>query len=174
MLSVIHDESHGLASYEQADGLRSLTISYLLCAVAAMGFAGLHRFYLGKTVTGVIWFLTWGLGGAGTLYDLITMRSQVDDVNRRRLMPVVPKQLPLGMPGRALPEAKEDSLELRILKLAREHGGRLTTVLAAAELGAPLEDVQAKLDELAVADHATLETTDDGVIVYTFPALMLE
>jgi len=44
----------------------------LLCAVGTSGFpAGLHRFYVGKIFTGVIWFLTGGLFLIGQIIDII-------------------------------------------------------------------------------------------------------
>ncbi len=45
-------------------------LSLLLCAAGAIGIAGLHRFYVGKIATGILWFCTWGLLGVGQLVDL--------------------------------------------------------------------------------------------------------
>jgi TM2 domain-containing membrane protein YozV len=48
------------------------TIGYILWL---FGFTGSHRFYYGKTVSGVIWFLTLGLLGIGWLIDLFLIPS---------------------------------------------------------------------------------------------------
>lgn len=45
-------------------------LSVFLCCLGFIGFAGIHRFYLGKVKTGLLWFFTFGLFGIGTIYDL--------------------------------------------------------------------------------------------------------
>ena len=54
----------GVSSYKRMWAL-------LLSAGGLFGFCGLHRFYVGKIGTGIIWFLTWGLLGVGQLIDVI-------------------------------------------------------------------------------------------------------
>lgn len=47
-----------------------------------LGVFGVHRFYLGKPLTGILYLLTFGLVGIGWLYDLFTLNTQVDECNR--------------------------------------------------------------------------------------------
>ena len=47
-----------------------------------LGLFGIHRFYLGKLGTGLIWLFTGGLFTIGWLYDFCTLNRQVDECNR--------------------------------------------------------------------------------------------
>lgn len=61
-------------------GEKEYTVSWIL--LTFLGFLGIHRFYLGKWITGLIWLLTGGLFLVGWLYDLWTLNRQIDEVNR--------------------------------------------------------------------------------------------
>jgi TM2 domain-containing membrane protein YozV len=49
------------------------------------GYLGLHRFYLGKWLTGILYLCTLGLAGIGIVYDFWTLNEQIDRENRTRL-----------------------------------------------------------------------------------------
>ncbi len=48
-----------------------------------LGFVGLHRFYLGRPVTGAIWFFTGGLLLIGWIVDLFLIPSMAEDASSR-------------------------------------------------------------------------------------------
>lgn len=49
---------------------QSRTIAILLCALGIIGFAGMHRIYVGKWISGLLYFFTFGGLLLGTFYDL--------------------------------------------------------------------------------------------------------
>jgi len=55
--------------------------AYLFWIAGLIGIAGLHRIYLGKVKTGILWFLTLGLFGIGTIIDAFTLGSKVEEYN---------------------------------------------------------------------------------------------
>jgi len=68
------------ADTKYTSGDKDYTLSWIL--LTFLGIFGIHRFYLGKWVTGLIWLLTGGLCLIGLLYDLWTLNTQIDEVNR--------------------------------------------------------------------------------------------
>jgi TM2 domain-containing membrane protein YozV len=49
-----------------------------------LGLLGIHRMYMGKWVTGIIYFFTVGLFGIGYLYDFLTLNDQITVINASR------------------------------------------------------------------------------------------
>ncbi|RZA05839.1 MAG: TM2 domain-containing protein, partial [Proteobacteria bacterium] len=47
-----------------------------------LGVLGIHRFYMGKWLTGLIYLLTGGLFLVGVLYDFWTLNEQISERNR--------------------------------------------------------------------------------------------
>lgn len=60
-------------------GDTSYNISWLL--LTFLGVFGIHRMYMGKWITGVIYLFTLGLLGIGVLYDFWTLNDQVSVKN---------------------------------------------------------------------------------------------
>jgi len=46
-----------------------------------LGLFGVHRFYLGKWLTGLLYLCTAGLLGLGYLYDFWTLNSQISEIH---------------------------------------------------------------------------------------------
>jgi TM2 domain-containing membrane protein YozV len=64
---------------------RDIVTAYILLAPALIGLSGLHRFYVGRWGTGLLWLVTGGLCGVGSIIDLVMMPRMVDDHNRGAL-----------------------------------------------------------------------------------------
>ena len=47
-----------------------------------LGLLGVHRMYMGKWMTGILYLLTGGLLGLGLLYDFWTLNDQITIINR--------------------------------------------------------------------------------------------
>ena len=56
-------------------------IAWLL--LVFLGMFGIHRFYLGKIWTGILYLLTFGLCGLGYIYDMWTLNDQITLINGR-------------------------------------------------------------------------------------------
>jgi len=68
------------ADIRYTSGEKNYNISWVL--LTFLGVFGIHRFYLGKWVTGLVYLLTGGLFLIGLLYDLWTLNTQIDEVNK--------------------------------------------------------------------------------------------
>ena len=46
-----------------------------------LGWLGIHRMYMGKWITGIIYMFSAGLFGLGILWDFLTLNEQLSEVN---------------------------------------------------------------------------------------------
>ena len=67
------------ADWRYKSGPMDYTVAWLL--LTFLGILGIHRFYLGKWITGLLWLVTGGLFGFGWLWDLWTLNEQVSAAN---------------------------------------------------------------------------------------------
>jgi TM2 domain-containing membrane protein YozV len=68
------------AERRYVEGAHDYTVAWVL--LTFLGVFGVHRFYLAKWVTGVLYLCTAGLFGIGYLYDYWTLNEQVSERNR--------------------------------------------------------------------------------------------
>ncbi len=60
-------------------GRIDFTVSWLL--LIFLGIFGVHRFYMGKLLTGLLYLVTGGLFGIGYAYDVVTLNTQIQELN---------------------------------------------------------------------------------------------
>ena len=62
-----------------AEGPLNYTLGWVL--LTFLGVFGIHRFYQGKILTGIVYLLTVGVFGLGVLYDFLTLNEQISAKN---------------------------------------------------------------------------------------------
>ncbi|MFA6505480.1 MAG: TM2 domain-containing protein [Treponemataceae bacterium] len=151
-------------------------VAYLLWLVSGFGALGFHRFYLNKPATGVLWIFTGGLAMVGSIYDFLTMSSQVRDANIRA---EVRRALEMGARSPIAPVfryggdelsdyRRKESLERTILRVARKNSGIATPSEVALEADAPIEEAKSALEKLAAKGFAEMKIRKSGAIVFVF------
>lgn len=69
------------ADFRYRPGPLNYSLAWVLLVI--LGLFGIHRFYMGKWLTGILWLCTGGLIGLGYLYDLWTLNEQVSKLNQK-------------------------------------------------------------------------------------------
>jgi TM2 domain-containing membrane protein YozV len=62
------------------NGIIDYNLAWVL--LTFLGLFGIHRIYMGKVFTGLLYMLTGGLFGLGYLYDYWTLNEQIAEQNR--------------------------------------------------------------------------------------------
>lgn len=161
----------------------STGLSYGLWCAGLAGACGIHRFYLGKVGTGVIWLLTFGLLGVGQVLDLVRMKSLVRDANIREGRVPHPFQLARGRAavGQAAIGAGEPggklaaplNLRQQLLKAAMSNGGEITVSQGVMATGRSFEEIESVLNKMTDKGYVDVDNAPGtGVIVYRFPELV--
>ena len=142
--------------------MRSTGTAYLLWSLWVLGLAGLHRFYLGKPISGLIWLLTWGLFGIGQIVDLFLIPEMVEQKNfksRARLSAAQFSQLPLT----TIPPQSDTQLILKLLS-ERPEATLADCVLAT---GQDTSKVKAVLEQMQRDELIEVGNRErDGAVVY--------
>lgn len=161
----------------------STGLSYGLWCAGLVGAFGIHRFYLGKVGTGVLWLLTAGLLGVGQIIDLFRMKSLVRDANIREGRVPHPRQVARGQaavgqaaigagePGRKL--AAPLNLRQQLLKAAMSNGGEITVSQGVMATGRSFEEIESVLNKMTDKGYVDVDNAPGtGVVVYRFPELV--
>ena len=145
----------------------SLGLAYLLWAVGGFGTLGVHRFYLRKHGTGLLWLLTGGVFGIGAIVDLFRMPTMVRDAEIEQDDRELLREA-------AAPIA--ESLEQAILRVAKVDGGLVSPAQVATSGPWTLDDSRAFLDEMVRKGHAEQRATTSGSppLVYVIPEFLTD
>jgi TM2 domain-containing membrane protein YozV len=73
------------ADRKYQEGPLDYNIMWLL--LTFLGIFGVHRFVMGKWISGLLYLVSGGIFMLGVLYDFFTLNEQIDDINRRRYLP---------------------------------------------------------------------------------------
>jgi TM2 domain-containing membrane protein YozV len=67
------------ADHEFKTGPIDYNVTWLLLVL--LGWLGVHRMYMGKWLTAILYLCTLGVLGLGIIYDFWTLNRQIDDIN---------------------------------------------------------------------------------------------
>ncbi len=166
--------------------------AFLLWLGCVFGLAGIHRFYLGKPGTGILYLLTWGLFGIGSVVDLVRMHSLVENANvrqevlesraeRRRLKHRRKQKLlveskasstPAGSSKKPAIETK-DEMRLALTQAAAKNNGMISVTQGVLATSKSFAEVEEALDAMAKSGYVGVDNhPDSGVVIYTFRELV--
>ena len=63
---------------------KDTAVAYLMWAAGFVGVSGLHRIYMGRWVSGLLWMFTGGLCMVGNIIDGVMMQRMLEDSEHGR------------------------------------------------------------------------------------------
>ncbi|MEN9223966.1 MAG: TM2 domain-containing protein [Thermostichus sp. HHBFW_bins_43] len=158
---------------------KSIGAAYALWGLGLFGACGIHRLYVGKTGTGILWLLTFGLLGIGQLIDLFLIPGMVEDYNFKQAVlrgqgsQSPQPMLPSSTQTTSQRPLKGQTLMREILRLAQQRQGILTLSEIAIDLPADFDEIEKALRELTRRGLATPENNlITGAVEYQFVHLL--
>jgi TM2 domain-containing membrane protein YozV len=156
--------------------------AYLLWLGCLFQVHGLHRFYLGKWQTGVLWLCTFGLFGVGQLVDLWLIPTMVADRNAKltggnlnALEPNLTLTQASLVSGQASVQWSTPTQQqtIALLQAAATHGGRLSVTQGVMATGLGFSEVEAILQAMLKTGYVEIDNNPEtGVVVYEFKELV--
>lgn len=154
----------------------NITLSYLLWGLGFLGLCGLHRFYLGKPISGLIWFFTFGLFFIGQLVDLFLITDMIKDRNKSLTgtdnisneTTSINQKTSIFSKFFSSKESKKPSLH-KLLKAASENENVLSVGQAIMATGLSPDEVQDLLSEALRQGIADIDNEPEtGAVRYYF------
>ncbi|ACY17426.1 TM2 domain-containing protein [Haliangium ochraceum] len=162
-------------------------LAFVLWLSCLFGLCGVHRFYLGRPVSGILYLLTFGFFGIGQLVDLFLLPSMVDEENTKRaaLKALAEKralhagprygQLPAMLPPAPQEAAPTpEKVRIKLVQAAAKYGGKLSVTQGVMATGKSFEEVENILDTMVRSGYVDVTNDENtGVVVYDFGQLQL-
>jgi hypothetical protein len=158
------------ATLDDQEPYRSST-AFILWCVCLLGACGIHRFYLKRPLSGLLYLLTFGLLGIGQIIDLFRIKDMVllANVKDQRLLgrrPIAAKRLPPAS------LTTKDEVRQRLVQAAARNGGQLSVTHGVMATGKSHKEVEELLDEMARSGYVGIDNDEKtGAVVYTFGEL---
>lgn len=105
--------------------MKSKGIAYLLWLISGFWWLGFQHFYLEEIGKGIIWIFTGGVFGIGSLIDLFTLGSAVDNYNTKsELKEIRTATLANAVAGNEVKPKREVNNKPFPLSLNKERGNK--------------------------------------------------
>jgi TM2 domain-containing membrane protein YozV len=148
-------------------------MGFALWALCIAGLFGIHRIYLGKYGTGILYLLTFGLFGIGQFVDLFRMKTLVREANIDQGFLPHPRMARYLAESQTIPAVEPGKpLRQRLLESAIGHGGAISVTQGVADTGATFEEVETELRNLVGTGYVDVDNAPGtGVVIYRFTEL---
>ena len=144
------------------------TVAYLCWACGFVGLCGMHRFYVGKVGSGLLYLFTGGLLGFGQFIDLFFIPGMTRERNLY-LWHQATVESRLNSPKVTLVEKKESDPMLILLKTAAAHNNVLSIGQAMIATELPIDQVEKLLGKAMKQGLVHIDNDDHtGSIRYHF------
>jgi len=163
-------------------------MAFLLWLPCLFFVCGIHRFYLGRPLSGLLYLFTLGLGGVGQLVDLLLLPGMVEEANtkqaafqalaEKRALRAAAAHAQLALPpasaavGALVEVDTPEKFRVKLVHAASQYGGKLSVTQGVLATGKTFEEVEQALDAMVKSGYVDVTNDDNtGVVVYNFGQL---